>query len=319
MTMTTFEARVAAHPFLKGLEPKWLATVTVGAKERVFEPGAAIIRPGEPANELHLIEQGRIAVEAHSSKGGDVCIQTIGSGDVLGWSWLFAPFSWHLQAKAVERTKTIALDGGHLLVRSESDHELGYEIMRRVTAIVIERLQATRKRLVKVMAQQGTATTLKAPEPAVKQAGTEIKDHPFLAGLKPDQIARLSQFAMPVQFSPGEVIFRTGDPANRFYLIQRGKVALESRGKNGPTQIQTLGAGDVLGWSWMFEPYKWQFEAKALEPTSAIFLYGTQLREQCEAGPDFGYELMKRCTQISIGRLQAATQRLLELDSANAA
>lgn len=317
MTTTTIEARAAAHPFLKGLESKWLSTVIAGAKERLFEPGTAIIRSGEPAYELHLIEQGRVAVEAHSSKGGDVCIQTIGPGDVLGWSWLFAPFSWHLQAKAIERTKTIALDGGHLLVRCENDHEIGYEIMRRVTAIVIERLQATRKKLVEIIAQKGTATTAKTPERGAKETGMEIKDHPFLAGLRPDQIARLSQFAMPVQFSPGQVIFRTGDPANRFYLIQRGKVALESLGKNGPAQIQTLDAGDVLGWSWMFEPYKWQFEAKALEPTSAIFLYGTQLREHCEADPDFGYELMKRCTRTSIGRLQAATQHLLELDSAN--
>jgi CRP/FNR family cyclic AMP-dependent transcriptional regulator len=88
---------------------------------------------------------------------------------------------------------------------------------------------------------------------------------------------------------------------------------LQAAGDKQPTEIQTLGAGDVLGWSWMFEPYKWQFEATAIEPTSAIFLYGTQLREQCEIDPEFGYELMKRCIRICIGRLQAAVQRLLDL------
>jgi CRP-like cAMP-binding protein len=290
-----------------------LATVTAGAKERVFEPGAAILRSGEPASEFHLVQEGKIAVEACSPKGSSVCIQTISAGDVLGWSWLFAPFSWHLRATAVERTKTIALDGGRLLARCENDHELGYEIMERVTSVVIQRLQATRKKLVELMAPCPAAMTLKGPAPIVKPTSAKIEDHPFLAGLKPTQIERLSRFAMPVQFGPERVIFKAGDPANRFYLIQRGKVVLESLGDNGPASIQTLGPGDVLGWSWLFEPYHWQFQARAIELTTAIFLYGTQLRKECEADPNFGYELMKRCTQVSITRLQAVIQQLLEL------
>jgi CRP/FNR family cyclic AMP-dependent transcriptional regulator len=318
MTTMTIETQAAEHPFLRGLDPKWLATVTADAREKVFEPGATILRTGQPANEIYLIEEGEVAIEVHDSKDRNVHIQTIGAGDVLGWSWLFAPFSWHLQAKALELTKAIALDGGHLLVRAETDHELGYEIMQRVTAIAIERLQATRKKLVEVMAQRRTPEPSKPTEPTTNETGPELKDHPFLSGLKPAQIRRLSEFAMPVQFPEGEVIFRTGDPANRFYLIQRGKVSLQAAGDKQPTEIQTLGAGDVLGWSWMFEPYKWQFEATAIEPTSAIFLYGTQLREQCEADADLGYELMKRCTRICIVRLQAAVQRLLELVGSNA-
>src|SRR5687767_3452119 len=100
---------------------------------------------------------------------------------------------------------------------------------------------------------------------------------------------------MQKEFEKGELIFREGDPANRFYLILEGKVTLESRRANQePVLIQEIGAGDVLGWSWLFAPHIWQFDARAsaTQPTKAIFFYGTRLREQCEVDPALGYELM---------------------------
>jgi CRP/FNR family transcriptional regulator, cyclic AMP receptor protein len=69
-------------------------------------------------------------------------VQTIGAGNVLGWSWLFAPFMWRLQAQAVERTRVICLDGAHVLVQCENDPKIGYEIMKRVSQVVIERLHS---------------------------------------------------------------------------------------------------------------------------------------------------------------------------------
>ncbi len=138
-----------------------------------------------------------------------------------------------------------------------------------------------------------------------------IKAHPLLAGLRADQLRALKDNAMMVRYQSGEVIFREGDPANRFYLIQHGKVVLESRRRDGePVLIQSIGPGDVLGWSWLFPPYYWHFDARAVEPTEAIFFYGTRLREQCEDDHDLGYELLKRMTQVVIQRLQATRQRL---------
>jgi CRP-like cAMP-binding protein len=75
--------------------------------------------------------------------------------------------------------------------------------------------------------------------------------------------------------------------------------------------VQIIGPGEVLGWSWLFPPYYWQFDTRALEPTTAIFFYGTRLREQCEQDHAFGYEMMKRMTQVVIHRLQAARKQLL--------
>ncbi len=116
-----------------------------------------------------------------------------------------------------------------------------------------------------------------------------------------------------MRYEPGEVIFREGEPANRFYLIQHGKVALESsRREREPVLIQQIGPGDVLGWSWLLPPYYWHFDARAVEPTEAIFFYGTRLRQQCEDDRDLGYELLKRMTAVIIQRLQATRQQLLD-------
>lgn len=115
-----------------------------------------------------------------------------------------------------------------------------------------------------------------------------------------------------MSYQPGEIIFREGDPANRFYLIERGKVALESsRPEREPVLVQYVGPGDVLGWSWLFPPYYWHFDARAAEATDAIFFYGARLREQCEEDHDLGYELLKRMSAVIIQRLQATRKQLL--------
>src|SRR5262245_31158824 len=140
---------------------------------------------------------------------------------------------------------------------------------------------------------------------AVNAVENVIAEHPFLKGVKPKHLRLLADSTMRLHYEPGELIFREGDPANRFYLIERGRVALESSRKDQPVvPIQYIGPGEVLGWSWLFPPYYWHFDARALEPTTAIFFYGTRLREQCENDHDLGYELMKRMTAVVIQRLQ---------------
>lgn len=139
-----------------------------------------------------------------------------------------------------------------------------------------------------------------------------ISQHPFVKGMTAEHVKTLLESAMPAEFTAGEIIFREGDPANRFYLIESGKVELESRKQDRPpVHIQTIGAGDVLGWSWLYPPYYWNFEARAVEPTRAIFFYGTRLREKCEEDPRFGLELMKRMSAIMLQRLQATRKQLL--------
>src|SRR5205814_1271717 len=143
-------------------------------------------------------------------------------------------------------------------------------------------------------------SAVKDESSAVKAVESVIAEHAFLKGLNPQHFRVLADNAMRMRYAPGEIIFGEGDPANRFYLIEKGKVSLESHRKDeAPVAIQTIGPGDVLGWSWVFPPYYWHFDARALEPTTAVFLYGTRLRQACEQDLDLGYELMKRMTQVA--------------------
>ena len=150
------------------------------------------------------------------------------------------------------------------------------------------------------------------PHPMV----TRVALHPFLAGINRAELALLTDCAMVVRFAPGEVIFQEGELANRFYLIETGKVILASSGaQSDPVVIDTIGAGDLLGWSWMFPPYVWHFTARAAEPVTAIFFYGTILREYCERNRPLGYELFKRMGAVMIKRLQAAREKMLAVHS----
>ena len=145
---------------------------------------------------------------------------------------------------------------------------------------------------------------------------TRVALHPFLAGLSKTEFALLTDCAMVVRFGRGQVIFREGDPANRFYLIEIGRVVLESDAGNGARVIvDQIGSGELLGWSWMFPPYTWHFTARAEEPTVAIFFYGTMLREYCERNHSLGYELFKRMSAVMVKRLQAARLKIRQRHS----
>lgn len=135
------------HPFLAEMDESHREIFLHGATEREFAAGEIIFREGEPANTLYLIQSGEVIIEAGS---GSVAkpVQTLTGGGVLGWSWLFPPFAWHFQARATKPTHVICCDGAHLLVQAEEDPAFGYDLMRRVARVLIQRLQATRMKLV---------------------------------------------------------------------------------------------------------------------------------------------------------------------------
>ena len=141
---------------------------------------------------------------------------------------------------------------------------------------------------------------------------TRVALHPFLAGMNPMQLALVTDCAMATHFKRGETILREDEFANRCYLLETGKVLVESESDfSEPLVIETIGAGDLLGWSWMFPPYVWQFTARAIEPTTTIFFYGTTLRELCEKDHSLGYELLKRISAVMVKRLQASHNQML--------
>jgi CRP-like cAMP-binding protein len=151
------------------------------------------------------------------------------------------------------------------------------------------------------------------------ELNSDIAAHPFLLGLREHHLRLLSDCAVRVAFEDNHVVFREGETANRFYLIERGEVVLETNTVSGQTVvIDRIGTGDLLGWSWLFPPHLWHFTARATQVTTAIFFYGTILREYCEKDPTLGYELLKRMSAVMTRRLQLARARLVEEQSATA-
>ncbi len=118
----------------------------------------------------------------------------------------------------------------------------------------------------------------------------------------------------PSASTAGETLFREGEPADVFYLVRRGRVALELYvPARGPITVETVDAGDVVGWSWLFPPYTWHFDARAVGPVRAIAVDGACIREKCDDDPALGYELMRRFSAVLLDRLNATQLRLVDL------
>jgi CRP/FNR family cyclic AMP-dependent transcriptional regulator len=136
--------------------------------------------------------------------------------------------------------------------------------------------------------------------------------HPFLKGMTRHHLELLALCAMPTEFDAGQTIFREGDPASGFYLIETGSVVLEGRTSVGKSvAIDTVSAGEPLGWSWLFPPYLWHFDARATQACSAICLSGIMLRQHRDEDHSLGHELFKRTTEVVVRRLQAARSKLI--------
>lgn len=147
--METLEPIIAQHPFLQGLEPQYLGLVVGCASNVRFKSGQFLFREGEEANQFYMVREGKVALQISTARQ-PIIIQTVDKGEVLGWSWLVPPYRWRFDARALELTRAIALDGRCLRRKSEEDHNFGYELLRRFSTIIVERLEATRLQLLDV-------------------------------------------------------------------------------------------------------------------------------------------------------------------------
>ena len=143
---------------------------------------------------------------------------------------------------------------------------------------------------------------------------TLLGDVPIFRDMPPEALDLLSGCASNVRFADGEMLFREGDDADAFYVIRHGRVALETFvPARGPVTIETIDPGEVVGWSWLFAPYRWHFDARALGLVRATQFDAACLRAKCEQDPAFGYDLISRFTQVLIERLQWTRLRLLDV------
>jgi CRP-like cAMP-binding protein len=145
-----------------------------------------------------------------------------------------------------------------------------------------------------------------------------VARHAFFVGLEPSFVALVSGCAKNARFDAGKYLFREGESADWFYLLREGRVALDLRDPaRGAVTLQTLGRGEVCGLSWLVPPYRWSYDARALESVRAIAIDASCLRRKSEADPRFGYEMMKRFMPPLVERLQAARLQMLDVYGAH--
>lgn len=146
----TLEPLLAEHPFFADFDASHVELSATCASNVVFEEGSFFFRDGDAADQFYIIREGKVAVQIFTADRGPLTVQTLGEGEILGWSWLVPPYRWRFDARALERTRAIALDGECIRAKIESNHELGYALLKRFLGIMTQRLEGTLLQLVDV-------------------------------------------------------------------------------------------------------------------------------------------------------------------------
>jgi CRP/FNR family transcriptional regulator, cyclic AMP receptor protein len=148
----------------------------------------------------------------------------------------------------------------------------------------------------------------------MKTLDAEVAESPVFRGLPAAHLELIAGCGRNTGFEAGQYLFREGDQADTFYLVRHGRVTLETfvPGR-GALTVQTVDEGDVVGWSWLFPPYRWHFDARTLDPVRAVAFDGACLRRECDEDNSLGYELLGRFSPVMLERLQATRMQLLDV------
>ena len=152
MEKVTIDSLIAEHAFFKGLDEAYLTLIAGCGTNARFEAGQHLGREGDPADRFYAIRQGKVAIDVFVPNRGIVTVQTVSEGELVGWSWLFPPYRWRFDARAVELVRATSFDGACLRQKCEQDPRMGYELMKRLVRVVSTRLEATRLQLLDVYA-----------------------------------------------------------------------------------------------------------------------------------------------------------------------
>lgn len=150
MNAAEIESMLASHPFLRGMRPAHLSALADCAAIITVSSGSYLGREPEPADVFYLVVSGKVGIETHAARQAPLLVQTVGPGEVVGWSWLVPPHRWQFDARVAADLRAIAIRGDCLRAKCGRDHELGYEILRRLVGVVASRLTAARMQLLDV-------------------------------------------------------------------------------------------------------------------------------------------------------------------------
>ncbi len=146
------------------------------------------------------------------------------------------------------------------------------------------------------------------------QTATDIlADLSFFEDMPHEHLESLANCASPIEFKKGEFLLHVGKQATEFIAIRDGMVALEMEAANKITTLQTIGEGSIVGWSWLVPPYTWHYDARAVTPVTAVRFNAACVRQKCDADPAFGYEVLKRFSQVIVQRLIATRMQMADM------
>ncbi len=151
--MSTNHVAEHNHPFYAGMKKESIKLISGMSEKMSFKPGERILKEGQEAGHFYLIIEGKVSIGLRVPGEGEIIFETIGEGEIIGWSWLIAPHIWRFNATAVDPTEVIAVDAHNLVELCEKDHELGYQLLKKMVHVIGDRLTATRLQLLDIYAK----------------------------------------------------------------------------------------------------------------------------------------------------------------------
>jgi CRP/FNR family cyclic AMP-dependent transcriptional regulator len=155
MAIETLERLLRAHPFLQELSDAHVSFLTSCAKNERFDPGRFIFHEGDPATALYLLRQGRVALEVHVPGRGATLVESLQGGDILGFSWMFAPHRWKLDALVIEPVIALSIDATCVREKMEREPAFGYALSKLLMRRLQQRLERVRKQRLDVYKREG--------------------------------------------------------------------------------------------------------------------------------------------------------------------
>jgi CRP/FNR family transcriptional regulator, cyclic AMP receptor protein len=140
------------NAFFEGMSDEHFATMARCGRLMHFKAGEFLLREGEEADTFYLIRKGEVAIECHLPAVGPMTVTRVGAGGITGYSWLFPPHRNSFDSLALTEVSAVALDGTCLRGKAETDHDLGYQLMKRFAQVMLNRLQSTRLQMLDVYA-----------------------------------------------------------------------------------------------------------------------------------------------------------------------
>ena len=147
MDKQAIEDFLSSHPFFSGMDKRYVEFLANSVTEIQIGEGEVLFHQGDRADKFYLLRQGKVSVQVPALVGPVLEIQTLGKDQILGWSWLISPYRWHFLARAVEDSTMLEFDGSVILAHCDEDPKFGYELLKRFAALMSERLESARQKM----------------------------------------------------------------------------------------------------------------------------------------------------------------------------